>query len=321
LSKHPDRKQVLEKIDFFSGLDRKLIDKISEAALLRTYPKGEVVIRQGEIGLGLYAIVSGRVKVEREHKGVSGELAVLGPQQFFAEMSMIDSKPRSATITTLEETECMLLTRDSFLKLVKIYPELALRLARVLAERLRIADERLVENEYAKRVTHAVVPVEVRQVRPQPHVDARPYVEVRPRVNGTAAPVRVPDRGGFSKARVQESMLDTFRSLYSVKALVRFSVAVLGCPVEGSASNILSQIRVGDAKAILLPAGEDVAMDIVASQEGVFTLHVFNPGVDSPLGYGPVAIRPADRFQLRMSGPSVALWNEDAIIDPSAGGV
>ena len=35
---------MLEKIDVFSGLDRKLIDKISEAALLRTYPKGEVVI-------------------------------------------------------------------------------------------------------------------------------------------------------------------------------------------------------------------------------------------------------------------------------------
>jgi CRP/FNR family transcriptional regulator, cyclic AMP receptor protein len=305
LSTYADRKQVLEQIDFFSGLDRKLLDKVAEASLLRTYPRDEIIIRQGEIGLGLYAIIKGRVKVEREHKGHVTELAELGQGQFFAEISMIDSKPRSATITTLEETECMLLTRDSFLKLVRVYPELALRLARVLAERLRRADELLVEREYESHVS---------QPRNQP-------VETRLHTNGAPASARPSDPGGLSKARVQASMLDTFRNLYSMKALVRFSVAVLGCPVEGAAANALGQIRVGEAKAILLPAGEDVALDIIARQNGDFTLHVFHPDAQSPLGYGPLAIEPADRYQLRISGPSVALWNANSIIDPAAGGV
>lgn len=281
---------MLEKSDFFSGLDRKLLDKVAESALLRTYSRGEAIIRQGDIGLGLYAILSGTVKVEREHDGVLRDLATLGPHEFFSEISLIDTKPRPATVTTVEETECLLLTRDTFLNLAQSYPDLALRLARVLAERLRAADDMLAEHGYGWRVT--------------PSMASEP---VQP--------------GGFSKASVQSSMLDTFRSLYAMKALVRFSVAVLGCPVEGAAPNIVDQIRVGDAKAILLPAGEEVAMDILASENGAFTLHVFNPGVESPLGYGPLTIDPADRFQLRMAGHSVALWKADRMVAPSAVGV
>ncbi len=284
--------RVLETIDFFSGLDRKLLDKVADAALLRTYPKGEVIIRQGDIGLGLYAILSGSVKVEREHQGTPSELAILGPHQFFAEISMIDSKPRSANVTTLEETECMLLTRDSFLKLVDVYPELALRLARVLAERLRTADERL-----AAQAAQNDGWRERAEVRP---------VETRP-------------GDSFSKSRIQASMLDTFRNLYSMKAMVRFSVAVLGCPVEGAGADIVSQVRVGDAKAILLPADHS-EMDIVASGHGAFTLHLFRPGA-SPVGYGPLAIYPTDRFQLRLAGASTGLWNAGRMVRPSAGGV
>ena len=149
MGKRDELKQVIGKIDFFSGLDKKLVDKAAEAALIRSYQKDEAIVRQGEVGLGLYAILKGRVKVEREHQGVSSLLAELGPPQFFAEISMVDSQPRSATVTTLEETECMLLTRDSFLKLVRSYPDLALRLARVLAERLRAADEKLAAADFA----------------------------------------------------------------------------------------------------------------------------------------------------------------------------
>src|SRR6185295_9366682 len=178
-------------------------------------------------------------------------------QQFFAEISMIDSKPRSATITTLEDTECMLLTRDSFLKLVKSYPELALRLARVLAERLRAAHEEL----------------ERQRVPPRPHA---------PVADGpapsTAIPSTLPTPESAGKSKVQASLLETFRSLYAMKAMVRFSVAVLGCPVEGFAPNIAGQIRVGESKAILLPADELVELNILASESGEFTLHVFSPG-------------------------------------------
>jgi CRP-like cAMP-binding protein len=248
--------KILEKLDFFSGLDEKLLSKMAVSALLRTYPKGEVIVRQGEVGLGLYAIVRGRVKVEREYKGSQELLAELGPEQFFAEMSIIDDQPRSATITTLEDNECILLTRDSFLKLVKSNPELALRIAKVLAERLRIANEKIAAAQ-AGDVAAVARPVNGAH---SPESPASPVAAAA--VNSGAS-----DSG--LKLRIQESMLDTFKRFYSMKALVRFSVAVLGRPVNGLASNVLGEIRVGEAKALLLPADEEVALDIVAAGDGL----------------------------------------------------
>ena len=291
-------KAFVEKIDFFSGLDRKLQERVAKAALLRSYPPGAVIVRQGEVGLGLYAILHGRVKVERDQNGVPLQIAELGSQQFFAEISMVDNKPRSATITTLEDTECMLLTRDSFLKLVKSYPELALRLARVLAERLRAADEKL----------------DPQRVPPVPHA---PVAEAPAPSAATPSTLPAPETPG--KLKVQASLLDTFRSLYAMKAMVRFSVAVLGCPVEGHSPSIAGEIRVGEAKAILLPADEPVELNILASESGEFTLHVFAPGAESAVGYGPLAIQPCDLFQLRIEDGSLTLWSSGEIVASSAG--
>jgi CRP-like cAMP-binding protein len=305
LGNHADIKKAIGQIEFFSGLDKKLVDKAAEAALLRSYQKGEAIIRQGEVGLGLYAILKGRVKVEREHEGVSRMLAELAPPQFFAEISMVDNQPRSATVTTLEETDCILLTRDSFLKLVRSYPDLALRLARVLAERLRTADEKLAAPGYPMSVApSAPKPIEENAAIPPPASPAQPE-----------APLR---SSGFSKSRIQASMLDTFSRLYSVKAMVRFSVAVLGCPVEGYGLDVIGQIRVGEAKALLLPAAQ-AAMDIVAQERGRFTLHVFCPHRGVPLGFGPLEIHPNDGFQLRIDRDSASLWNAGRSIPHTSG--
>ncbi|MBS1856446.1 MAG: Crp/Fnr family transcriptional regulator, partial [Acidobacteria bacterium] len=264
----------------------------------------EAIVRQGEVGLGLYAILKGRVKVEREHAGSTVRLAELGPPQFFAEISMVDSQPRSATVTTLEETDCMLLTRDSFLKLVRTYPDLALRLARVLAERLRAADEKLAAAESAPAAPEpAAAPAVQEAARQEPAVQSEQ-----------------PDSAAFfSKKKVQASMLDTFSRLYSMKAMVRFSVAVLGCPVEGCGPDVLGQVRVGEAKALLLPATQAAAMDIVASEPGSFTLHVFRPDQADPLDFGPVDIQPGDGFQLRVDRDSASLWNSGRRILPAGG--
>jgi CRP-like cAMP-binding protein len=293
--------KILEKLDFFSGLDEKLLSKVAVSALLRTYPKGEVIVRQGDVGLGLYAIVRGRVKVEREYKGSQEFLAELGPEQFFAEMSIIDDKPRSATITTLEDNECILLTRDSFLKLVKSNPDLALRIAKVLAERLRIANDKIAA---AQAGDVAAVARPVNGAPPSASQSASGAVEV-------AISPGAPDAS--MKSRIQDSMLDTFKRFYSMKALVRFSVAILGCPVIGVAPNVLGEIRVGEAKALLLPAEEDVCLDIVATDNGSFTLGVLTPDAQEPVGFGPLPIRICDHYQLRLNHGAVALWNRNSV--------
>jgi CRP/FNR family transcriptional regulator, cyclic AMP receptor protein len=285
-------KELFERIDFFSGLEDKILRKLAEAAVTRQYGKDEVIVRQGEMGLGLYIIVRGRVKVEREQAaGPPIKVAELAAEQFFAEMSIVDNKPRSATVTTMEDTECLLLTRDSFVNLMQKFPEIPIRVARLLAERLRAADERLAA-EPPKAAPGGA-----------PTNGAQPAAE-----DGTAAAPATPEEGAQgAKEKVQSSLLNAFQNLYTMKAFTRFSVAVLGCPVEGSAANLVDEIRVGEVKALVLPAGEAVHMRITAREPGSFTLHVFVPGAERPVCFGPLDVRPEDDVALLLDKGEVGL--------------
>jgi CRP/FNR family cyclic AMP-dependent transcriptional regulator len=294
---------LIKKIDFFSGLDDKILNKISDACIARQFTKNETIVRQGEMGLGLYIIARGRVKVDREQGGVRTQVAELGPEQFFGDMALLDNKPRSATVTGLEDAECLLLTRDSFVKLMNKYPEIPIRMARVLAERLREANEKIVA------ATPAAPP---QAAQPQ----AAAAVPVPPPAAGTApAPpngaTSAPPAPNGTKAQIHSKLLETFQSLYTLKALSRFSVAVLGCPVEGTAQNVVDQIRVGDVKALIFPAGEPVEMKIAAQEPGSFTLDVFTPFYSWPSHFGPIPVEPGDDISMTMLSGKVNLRRMD----------
>ena len=298
---------LITKIDFFSGLDDKILKKISDACIVRQFTRNETIVRQGEMGLGLYVIAHGRVKVDREERGVRIQVAELGPEQFFGEMSLLDNKPRSATVTGIEDSECLLLTRDSFVKLMNKYPEIPIRMARVLAERLRVANERLAAGPPppvaatppAATPPDATTPV----ITPPTPIVADPAAPATPS-NG-AGPVATAPEG--TKQQIRDKLLETFQSLYTLKALSRFSVAVLGCPVEGAAANTVDQIRVGDVKALIFPAGEPVEMHIAAMEPGWFTLDVFTPSSHQPYHFGPVAVDPQDKVLMTLLREGITL--------------
>jgi CRP-like cAMP-binding protein len=272
---------LITKVDFFSGLDDKILKKISDACIVRRFTRNETIVRQGEMGLALYMIARGRVSVDREEKGVRMQVAELGPGQFFGETSLLDNKPRSTTVTGIEEAECLLLTRDSFVTLMSKYPEIPIRMTRVLAERLREANQRA-----------AAV------------ASAPPAVAPAPINNGAASAPLAP---AGAKRHIQAILLDRFQSLYTLKALSRFSVAVLGCPVEGIAANIVDEIRVGDVKALFFPAGEPVEMRIEAAELGWFTLDVFTPSQPSPFHFGPLAADPRDPVRMTLLRDRIVL--------------
>jgi CRP/FNR family cyclic AMP-dependent transcriptional regulator len=297
--------EIITKIDFFSGLDDKILKKISDACIARQFTRNETIVRQGEMGLGLYVIARGHVKVDREEKGIRTQVAELGPEQFFGEMSLLDNKPRSATVTGIEDSECLLLTRDSFVKLMNKYPEIPIRMARVLAERLRVANEKLA-------AAPAPAPVAAQGSATAP--TATPAA-VPPVIAAAPAPVMtngavfaVPADAG-TKAQIRDKLVQTFQSLYTLKALSRFSVAVLGCPVEGTALNTVHEIRVGEVKALFFPAGEPVDMNITAKAPGCFTLDVFVPSRVGPIHFGPVEVDPSDKVTLNLTPGEVVLFN------------
>ena len=87
------------------------------------YRTDSTVFREGEHGKGVYLVVAGEVAVTKDGR----ELTRLGPGANFGEMAMLDEPHRSATVTALEDSELLLITRDAFFKLLKRDPTLAVK--------------------------------------------------------------------------------------------------------------------------------------------------------------------------------------------------
>ncbi len=278
---------LLRKIDFFEPLDQKIINKIADVCIEREYTKGEHIVKQGESGLGLFFITSGRVKVEVDRNGAKAVVAQLQAEDFLGELSIIDNKPRSANVICLEDTRCLLLTRDSFSKLINKYPEIAIQMAKALAGRIRAANERI--NQPPSQVSSSLPAPDAAPTPPGGAAEPVPVSAVPAAAAAQPAGAKASGNGSSSdtsaKNRFRDFLVDTFNFLYTVKALTRFSAAVVGCPVTVSFDRPGAQTLqavVGEVKIALFPAGEDQVLGIDAYDEGDFTATVLRPrGVGS----------------------------------------
>jgi CRP/FNR family transcriptional regulator, cyclic AMP receptor protein len=96
-------------------------------------PDGAVIFTEGESGDEMYGVVTGAVELRTDR----GVIAVLGPDDVFGEMAIIDSSPRMATAVAVGDTELAVINRRHFLFLVHETPMFALQVMSALAERLR----------------------------------------------------------------------------------------------------------------------------------------------------------------------------------------
>ncbi len=139
-----ERTMTLKAVPFFTQLSDHELDVVRAVATEKTYPKSAVVLTEGEMGDSLYMIQSGKVKVFiGDEDGREIILKILGPGDFFGEMSMIDKQPRSASVNTIEASTFLVLSHAGFEKCVEQSPRIANMVMRVLAQRVREADRKI----------------------------------------------------------------------------------------------------------------------------------------------------------------------------------
>ena len=139
-----ERTMTLKAVPFFTQLSDKELDTIRAVAAEKSYPKNAVVLTEGEMGDSLYMIMTGKVKVFiGDEEGREIILKILGPGDFFGEMSMIDKQPRSASVTTIEASMFLVLSHAAFERCVEQAPRIANMVMRVLAQRVREADRKI----------------------------------------------------------------------------------------------------------------------------------------------------------------------------------
>ena len=98
---------------------------------------GSVIFREGEEAHELFVIKSGQVRIQLGNR----TLAELSANDVFGEMALIDSEPRSATALAVTDVELVAVSEKQFLFLVGQTPYFALKVMRVLAQRLRVTNK------------------------------------------------------------------------------------------------------------------------------------------------------------------------------------
>ena len=131
------RTELLAGCRLFAGVAPPDLATVASRAVEVDFPVNHVIARQGEIGTGFFLIVSGSVRVVRGGE----EVAILGPGEFFGELSVLDGQPRVAQVVSIEPTRCLGLASWDFEQALVESPSLALSILRGLAARLRSVTE------------------------------------------------------------------------------------------------------------------------------------------------------------------------------------
>ena len=108
---------------------------------------GQVLFREGDPADSVFRLLSGAVDILRELNGEPILLGTVGARQFIGEMGVVENRPRSATARAASEVEVEILAPAEFFDQIAGSPPAARELIRRLSQRLREADDRIVNDE------------------------------------------------------------------------------------------------------------------------------------------------------------------------------
>lgn len=133
------RTKILKQINIFSRLNNIMLEEVAANLRSLSVPANEEIITKGEKGSAVFVIVDGRVKV---HDG-KHIFSYLSGGDYFGELTLIDEKERSASVTTVEETTLFKLEKDVFQNLLTNNPYFTSSILLSLVDRIRKLDRDL----------------------------------------------------------------------------------------------------------------------------------------------------------------------------------
>ncbi|MBM9502299.1 cyclic nucleotide-binding domain-containing protein [Leptospira sp. 201903071] len=115
-------------------------------------PAGGIIFREGELNNAMYVILSGSVEIFFTRKNVVQRLAIMKKGDFFGEMALFRSSPRTATAKTILDCELAVIeSKQQLEKFLVNNPDFSAKMVRILADRLANTNAILISklDEYA----------------------------------------------------------------------------------------------------------------------------------------------------------------------------
>jgi CRP-like cAMP-binding protein len=130
----------LASIPLLASLSPRARRQFVRDGLVNRYQPGESVVREGDPATRLYLILGGHARVEQ---AVLGQVATLGPGDYFGELALIDQQARSASVVAQDELECLIVSAWEFRATLKEHPELAIPMLEAAIARLHSSEARV----------------------------------------------------------------------------------------------------------------------------------------------------------------------------------
>lgn len=138
---HP---QLLRNVPLFASFTEQQLNTLLGFVQHRSFPRNAFIVHSGEETDALYVILAGRVKVLiTDDEGHEVILSMLGPNEYFGEMGLLDDQPRSASVETVEPCQMLRMSKSGFISLLQNNFEMAMLIIRNLVKRLRDADRKI----------------------------------------------------------------------------------------------------------------------------------------------------------------------------------
>ncbi len=129
---------VISAIPLFNGLPEDQIADIKKIAVEKQINKGEIIVSEGDEGLGFFIIAEGRVKVFKvSPEGKEQILHIFGPGQPFGEVPVFTNQQFPANVQAIEKTRVLFFPRTSIVNLISANPSLALNMLAIMSKKLR----------------------------------------------------------------------------------------------------------------------------------------------------------------------------------------
>jgi CRP/FNR family transcriptional regulator len=133
--------ETLRQLDVFRDLTFKEALELEELLHERVFEKGEIVFEQGDLGHGIFIVISGKVQVDPSCEFFKGAQLEFGPGDMLGELTLFEEAPRFATVVAMERTVMVGLFRAEFSSLLtknsKIGVKVLVKVCSTLCQRVR----------------------------------------------------------------------------------------------------------------------------------------------------------------------------------------
>jgi CRP/FNR family transcriptional regulator, cyclic AMP receptor protein len=124
--------ELLKRVPLFAGCSKKELGEIALVADEIDVGAGKVLTREGDSGREFFVLVDGAAEVRRKGRKVR----TMDSGDFFGEIALVSSRPRTATVTATAPARLLVVTDRAFRELMQKMPSIQMKVLTALADRL-----------------------------------------------------------------------------------------------------------------------------------------------------------------------------------------